>query len=72
MGFQDIVALGLAAMALIYAGRKTMRTLLGKSKGCARGCDRGPQATTTKPSSPELKRTPLVQLDISPPNKPDL
>lgn len=63
MGLQDIIAIAFAVLAVLYVGRKTIRTLFGKSGGCARGCDCGTQPSQAESSSPGLKRIPLVPVD---------
>ena len=67
MGLQDIIAIGLAVLAVLYVGRKTIRTLFGQSNagtgGCARGCDCGTQASQADTGTPSLKRIPLVTLN---------
>jgi len=63
---QDIIALGLVAAAVAYAGRTLWRMLHGKT-GCATNCGCGDKpaepATSQAPPRRGLKRVPLVTLD---------
>lgn len=63
MGLQDIIAIGFAALAVLYVGRKMIRALFGKSRGCARGCGCGSETQPSDSASPGLKRIPIVPLD---------
>ena len=63
MGLQDIIAIAFAVLAVLYVGWQTIRTLFGKSGGCAGGCDCSTQPSQAESSSPGLKRIPLVPVD---------
>ncbi len=68
MTFQDIIALAIVAVAVVYAGRSLWRTLHGET-GCAGECGCAaarPREAAQEDGSlapPTLKRIPLVTLE---------
>lgn len=60
MSAQDYIALGIVAVAVVYAGRSFLRTLGGQT-GCGGscGCSKNPSESQADRA---LKQIPLVQL----------
>jgi hypothetical protein len=66
IGLQDLVALAVVAVAVVYAGRSLWRTLHGET-GCGGECASKCTATGDAGEQPAVRRTlkrlPLVTLD---------
>ena len=61
MGFQDYIALSVAAVAVWFTARTLWRSMAGESTSCS-SC---PSSKTAEHESPKLKRTPLVTLNTA-------
>jgi hypothetical protein len=68
MGTQDLIALGIVAVAVVYAGRSILHTLRGQT-GCGGGCGCSKDPSEAQ-SDRGLKQIPLVQLGSSSKEQP--
>jgi hypothetical protein len=62
LDWQILIVGVLVALAVIYLGRQTLRTWLGKATGCGSGC--GKCSSTTSPESKTDTWIPIEQITV--------